>query len=150
MKLSSRGRYGVRAMFELALHYNGGSIPLRTVAEKQAISENYLEQLISSLRKAGLVKSTRGAQGGYMLAKEPEQITVGDIVRVLEGPIAPVECVGEDNCSDVCQKADECVSKMVWEKLRDKINEVLDETTLADMVQEAKKIKGQNSYMYYI
>jgi len=150
MKLSSRGRYGVRAMFELALHYNQGSIPLRSVAGKQDINENYLEQLVASLRKAGLVKSIRGAQGGYMLAKEPGQITVGDIVRVLEGPIAPVECVNEENCGEVCQKADECVTKMVWEKLRNKINEVLDETTLEDMVKEAEKMKGQDCYMYYI
>ena len=150
MKLSSRGRYGVRAMFELALQHNEGAIPLRSVAEKQDISEHYLEQLIASLRKAGLVKSVRGAQGGYMLAKEPSQITVGDIVRVLEGPVAPVECVNEDQKGEGCQKADECVTRMIWERLRDKINEVLDATTLEDMCKEAEKLKGENCYMYYI
>jgi len=137
-------------MFELALHHNEGAIPLRAVAEKQDISEHYLEQLVASLRKAGLVKSVRGAQGGYMLAKEPDQITVGDIVRVLEGPVAPVECVNEEQKGEACQKTDECVTRMIWAELRDKINEVLDATTLEDMCREAEKIKGQNSYMYYI
>lgn len=150
MKISSRGRYGVRAMFELALHHNEGSIPLKIVAQNQDISENYLEQLIASLRKAGLVKSIRGAQGGYMLAKDPGEITVGDIVRVLEGPLDLVECVKETHGDQGCCKADECVTRMVWAKLRDKINEVLDETTLADMCEEMEKNKGQHCYMYYI
>lgn len=150
MKLSSRGRYGVRAMLELALHHNEGPIPLRTVAEQQQISEHYLEQLIASLRKAGLVKSIRGAQGGYLLAKEPSEITVGDIVRVLEGPIAPVECVADCADGDGCQRTEECVTKTVWIKLRDKINEVLDETTLADMCEQAERANHSHNYMYYI
>lgn len=150
MKLSSRGRYGVRAMLELAMHHNEGPIPLRTVAEKQEISEHYLEQLIASLRKAGLVKSIRGAQGGYLLAKEPVEITIGDIVRILEGPIAPVECVSEEKEGFCCQRAEACVTKTVWVKLRDKINEVLDATTLQDMCDEAEKMHNPRNYMYYI
>jgi len=138
-------------MFELALHHKQGSIPLKIVAQNQDISENYLEQLIASLRKAGLVKSIRGAQGGYTLAKEPSEITVGDIVRILEGPLDLVECVKDEHSIDnACCKAEECVTRMVWAKLRDKINEVLDSTTLADMCEEMERNRGKTCYMYYI
>lgn len=148
MKLSSKGRYGVRAMLELALHYNQGSIPLKVVAQNQDISDTYLEQLISVLRKSGLVKSVRGAQGGYMLARDPAEITVGDVVRALEGPIAPVECVGE--VDSPCLRADKCVSRNLWARLRDKMNEVLDATTLADMCQEVEALNNSDNYMYFI
>lgn len=143
MKISSRGRYGLRAIFELALHHEEGSIPIKAIAQKQGISENYLEQLIAALRKAGLVKSIRGAQGGYMLAKEPKEITVGEVVRVLEGPFELVECIKTENEDSVCNKADECVTRMIWAKLRDKINEVLDSITLEDMLEDIEKNKGQ-------
>lgn len=147
MKLSTKGHYGVKAMFDLALHYGEGPIPLKSVAERQDLSEHYLEQLIAGLRKAGLVKSVRGAQGGYTLAKEPSEIRVGDIIRVLEGPIAPVECVNlEDH--DFCDRSDSCVTRGVWAKVRDSITDVLDGITLADMVQEAESANG--SYMYHI
>lgn len=150
MKLSTRGHYGLKAMFDLALHYGQGPIPLKNVAERQELSEHYLEQLIAGLRKAGLVKSVRGAQGGYTLAKEPKDIKVGDIVRVLEGPVAPVDCVNEVDPS-CCSRFDLCITKNVWEKVRDSINEVLDSITLADMVEDAEKAKLNNShYMYYI
>ncbi len=146
MKLSTKGHYGVQAMFDLAQHYGQGPIPLKTVAERQGLSEHYLEQLIASLRKAGLVKSVRGAQGGYSLSKPPGEITVGDIVRVLEGPIAPLDCVNQDD-PEHCQKSEHCVTKNVWAKVRDSISEVLDSVTLEDMCRDAEKI---NNYMYYI
>jgi len=149
MNLSTKGRYGVKAMFDLALHYGDGPIPLKNVAERQGISEPYLEQLISVLRKAGLVKSVRGAQGGYMLNAEPGQITVGDILKVLEGPVAPTECVTEDEPVE-CAKADYCVTRIIWEKVRDSINEVIDSITLQDMLEDYKKINANNAYMYYI
>lgn len=150
MKLSTRGHYGLKAMFDLALHYGQGPIPLKNVAERQELSEHYLEQLIAGLRKAGLVKSVRGAQGGYTLAKEPKDIKVGDIVRVLEGSVAPVDCVNEEDPSS-CSRFDLCITKNVWEKVRDSINEVLDSITLADMVEDAEKAKlNNNHYMYYI
>jgi len=95
MKLSTKGRYGLKAMFELALHFGEGPIPLKDIAEKQNISEHYLEQLIATLRKDGLVNSVRGAQGGYLLSSEPKKITVGDVIRSLEGNIAPSDCVIE-------------------------------------------------------
>jgi len=149
MKLSTKGRYGVKAMFELALNYGEGPIAIKTIAEKQLISENYLEQLIAVLRKAGLVKSVRGAQGGYMLAMPPSQITVGQIIRALEGPLAPVECVME-NEEPECDRAGYCVTRLVWEKIRDSIISTVDSITLQDMVNDYKKIHKNHSYMYYI
>lgn len=150
MRLSTKGRYGVKAMFDLAQHYGEGPVSLKSVAERQGISEHYLEQLISGLRKSGLVKSVRGAQGGYTLAKEAEKITVGDIIRVLEGPIAPVECVSEED-PEICQKADCCVTRGIWEKVRDSIAGVLDSITLQDMIKDAEKLqRDANFYMYYI
>ncbi len=137
-------------MFDLALHYGEGPVSLKNVAERQGISEHYLEQLISGLRKAGLVKSVRGAQGGYTLAKEPNKITVGDVIRVLEGPIAPVDCVAEED-PEFCQKAENCVTKGIWEKVRDSIAGVLDAITLEDMLKDAEKLqRDANFYMYYI
>ncbi|MDN5345134.1 MAG: hypothetical protein PWQ18_1248, partial [Clostridia bacterium] len=130
MKLSTRGEYGLRAMFDLAQHYGEGPIPIKSVAERQDISEHYLEQLIAVLRKAGLVKSVRGAQGGYTLSRDPEEITVGDIIRVLEGPIAPVDCLNV-NEGDGCERAETCVTRDIWEKVRDSITDVLDSFTLA-------------------
>ncbi|WP_031515599.1 RrF2 family transcriptional regulator [Desulfofalx alkaliphila] len=142
MKLSTKGHYGLRAMFDLALHYSENPIPLKTVAERQQLSENYLEQLIAALRKAGLVNSVRGPQGGYILARRPDEITVGDIIRVLEGPIAPLECVNETDPGD-CDQFNYCISRNVWAKVRDSINDVLDSISLADMCLEAEQIEQQ-------
>lgn len=150
MKLSTRGEYGLRAMFDLALRYGEGPIPLKSIAERQEISDHYLEQLISGLRKAGLVKSVRGAQGGYVLAKEPGEITVGDVIRVLEGPIAPMDCVNEEEKAP-CSRAETCVTRGIWQKVKESIDGVLDSITLKDMVQEAEKVnQSKDYYMYYI
>jgi len=148
VKLSTKGRYGVKAMFDLAQNYGSGPIPLNTIARRNNISEHYLEQLIAVLRKAGLVKSVRGAQGGYILNKSPETITVGDIIRVLEGPIAPVDCVNEDE-PEHCENADFCITRNIWAKVRDSVAQVLDSITLKDMLEESKNLQEQ-SYMYYI
>lgn len=139
MKLSTKGRYGVAAMYDLALHYGQGPISLKSVAQRQSISEHYLEQLMGTLRKAGYVKSVRGAQGGYTLTKEPSQITVGDIIRIMEGPIAPVDCLlsGRVN-NDYCDRAGICVTRGVWAKVRDSINSVLDSITLEDLCRDEK------------
>lgn len=150
MKISTKGHYGVQAMFDLAQHFGEGPISLKSVAERQGLSEHYLEQLIAGLRKAGLVKSVRGAQGGYILSRDPAEIKVGDIIRVLEGPIAPVECVNEED-AEQCMKADFCITKNVWEKVKDSIVEVVDSISLADMCKDAEKAKMNKSfYMYYI
>ena len=150
MKLSTKGRYGVKAMFDLAQHVGEGPISLKSIAERQDISEHYLEQLISGLRKAGLVKSVRGAQGGYLLGREPDKIRIGDIIRVLEGPIAPADCVSEED-PECCVKADYCVTRSIWEKVRDAIAEVLDAITLETMLEDTRKREAdRNLYMYYI
>lgn len=140
MKLSTKGRYGVAAMYDLALHYGKGAISLKSVAQRQGISEHYLEQLMGTLRKAGYVKSVRGAQGGYALTKNPAEISVGDIIRIMEGPIAPVDCLlADDASSTFCERVDICVTRGVWAKVRDSINSVIDSITLADLCKEEKE-----------
>ena len=135
MKLSTRGRYGLKAMFDLALYYGEGPISLTSIAERQAISVNYLEQLISPLRKADLVKSVRGAQGGYMLAKPPELITVGIILTTLEGPLAPTDCVVEEDV-EPCDHSNYCVTKVIYEKIYESIKGVVNAITLQHMVDD--------------
>ncbi len=151
MKFSSRARYGLRAMLELALNYNPEeTMPLVQIAERQGISEGYLEQMMTLLRKGGLVRSVRGSQGGYRLNREPGKITVGEIVRCLEGPLGPTGCVSEDD-PEACNRADFCVTKILWEKVRDAIASVLDNTTLEDLCQETERIRlSREANMYYI
>ncbi|MEZ0537989.1 Rrf2 family transcriptional regulator [Caldicellulosiruptoraceae bacterium PP1] len=149
MKLSTKGRYGVRAMFDLALHYQEGLISLKSIAERQDISEHYLEQLIAILKKAGLVKSSRGAQGGYTLSKEPSKITIGEILRVLEGSLSPSECI-DDDMKVNCPRAEMCVTKKVWEKVKDAVANVVDNITLGELVEDYKKMASKDSYMFYI
>jgi Rrf2 family protein len=139
MKLSTRGRYGLKAMFDLALNDGDTPVSLTSIAERQGISVNYLEQLIAPLKKADLVKSVRGAQGGYLLNKPADQITVADILTVLEGPLGPTECVrllGDD----ACEQADYCVTHMIYEKMRDSLLQVVTTITLKDMVLDHKRM----------
>ena len=137
MKLSTKGRYGVTAMYDLAMHTSNTPIPLKSIAERQGISENYLEKLMLQLRKAGLVVSVRGTQGGYLLSRKPMYITVGDIIRVTEGPIAPVDCLlSEQYNNTYCDKADICVTRNIWEKVSSSISDVLDSITLADLCND--------------
>ena len=133
MKLSTRGHYGLRAMGELARAYGQGPLALAEIAEVEKLSLAYLEQLFASLRKAGLVESTRGVRGGYELTRDPSTIKVGQIVRVLEGPIAFVECAAEDASPSCCEREENCPSRLVWQKVRDSVAEVLDSMTLADL-----------------
>jgi Rrf2 family transcriptional regulator, cysteine metabolism repressor len=135
MKLSTKGRYGVTLMIDLGMFHGEGPVSLKSVAERQSLSEHYLEQLIAPLRNAGLVRSIRGAYGGYVLAKAPQEITVGDIIRVLEGPITIVDEPEEELAE-------------LWDKVRDNINTVLDGTTLQDLVD--KRRFGGKNIMYYI
>lgn len=134
MKLSTRGKYGLKAMFELSLQYGKGPMSLREIGLKHNISANYLEHIFSDLKKSGLVESIRGAQGGYILKQEPNKISVGDIIRSLEGDIAPVSCVSTSK--ERCPREDKCVTKNVWKKLNDSINSAIDTTTLADMAED--------------
>lgn len=145
MKLSTRGRYGLKAMVDLAVEYGGAPVSTSTLASSQGISEAYLEQLISSLRKAGVIVSLRGAQGGYKLARAPEEINVGEILRILEGSTDLVECVGTEKVD--CDNACTCSARPLWLKLQAKINAVLNETSLADMAEDYKiqknRMKGE-------
>ena len=136
MKLSTKGRYGLKAMFQLAIYHGQGPIPLKQIAEEQSLSESYLEQLFSTLRKDGLLDSVRGAQGGYLLSKAPNKITVGNILRSLEGDLSPSDCVGGEEC----EKEYNCVNKTVWEKIKNSIDAVVDSITLQDMIDDENKL----------
>lgn len=137
MRLSTKGQYGVRAMLVLALHSQEAPVSLRQVAAMEDISEQYLEQIFVDLRKAKLVRSQRGAHGGYQLARPAEEINAGDILRAVEGPIAPVECV-RHNATDKCERVNICVTRELWKRLRDSMSDVLDNTTLADLCDMTK------------
>lgn len=129
----------MQIMVDLAQHKSKGPVSIKSIAERQRLSEHYLEQLIPELRKAGLVRSIRGPQGGYILAKKPEDIYIGDVIRSLEGPIAPVECTGELG-QECCDKTDFCVTREVWVKVRDSINDVVDSISLADLLKDTGNI----------
>ncbi|TJX16323.1 Rrf2 family transcriptional regulator [Tissierella creatinini] len=137
MKLSTKGRYGLMAMFQLALDYGQGPISLKYIAEKQELSENYLEQLFSNLRRDGLLNSVRGAQGGYMLSRAPKEITVGQVLRSLEGNLAPADCLLHDND---CNKEEGCATKQVMLRIKQGIDSVVDSITLGDMVEDSLDI----------
>lgn len=139
LKISTKGRYGLTIMMELAAKFGDGPISLKSIAEKNQLSEHYLEQLVAPLRNAGLVKSVRGAYGGYILSKEAEQITAGDVIRVLEGPISPVDFTEEDDPA----------KRDLWLRIRDSIALVLDSTTLADLIN-FKDEGALDNYMFYI
>jgi Rrf2 family cysteine metabolism transcriptional repressor len=141
MKLSTKGRYGLKAMLDLAVHSNEGQVALKSIAERQQLSENYLEQLFAALKKAKLVKSLRGSQGGYSLGDRPEKISVGDILRALEGTMAPTDCVSENCQVHHCGNSDFCVTRGVWEKIRDGINNVIDNISLQELVDDYHKSK---------
>lgn len=135
MRLSAKGEYGVRAMINLALNYPEGPIPLSQIARMENISRQFLEQIFATLRREGLISSTRGIKGGYSLAHHPEKICVGDIIRALEGPIIPVDCLDERvEGGQRCGREDICLARNVWEKLRNHINNLLDNITLQDML----------------
>ncbi len=143
MKLSTKGRYGVKAMVDLAINYGKSPISIKSISSRQNISEYYLEQLFSVLRKAELIKSIRGSSGGYILAKDPKEITVYQILEVLEGPIEISTCLESDGCNNI----DCCATRMVWKKIKDSIDSVTTSITLQDIVDDYSnilKIKGVN------
>ena len=132
MKISTKGRYALRLMLDLAIYDTGDPVSLKDIAKRQEISEKYLEQIISVLNKAGFVRSIRGANGGYVLRRHPNEYTVGDILRLTEGSLSPVACVGSE--SEECVRSNDCVTVLVWEKLDKAINDVVDNITLQDLV----------------
>ncbi|NLO89966.1 MAG: Rrf2 family transcriptional regulator [Clostridia bacterium] len=137
-RISTKGSYGLRAVLDLAGNSGGRPVPLKEIAKRQEISEGYLEQLLTTLRKAGIVKSVRGQRGGFVLAKSPRDITVGDIIRILEGPIAPMDCVQDDSHVS-CEQISSCVLRLVWLRLKENIQEAVDSITIEDLAAEAKR-----------
>ena len=142
MKLSTKGRYGLRALIDLALYSENETVSIQSIARRQNISDSYLEQLMRKLRSAGLSVSVRGAQGGYKLARPANEISVGDVLRALEGSLEAVTCGGEDNS---CQGADLCVTKFVWERINSSIRDTVESIKLSQLVEESRLMreKGQ-------
>lgn len=135
MKLSTKGRYGVRAMLDLALHAGDSPVLIKDISEREEISKLYLKQLLVPLRVAGLVRTIRGANGGFILAKPPSEIKLIDIIRSLEGSTAPVECVDDDS---ICQRSNLCVTREIWTEIKIAVDNVLEATTLQDLVDRHK------------
>ena len=133
LQVSQRTHYGLRAMTELAKAYGSGPRSLAWIAEAQHLPAGYLEQLAIPLKRAGLIESTRGAHGGYQLARPPAEVSVGEIVRVLEGSVAPVECLSDDYPAGSCALELGCMSRPIWQRVKDSIDQVLDTTTLGDL-----------------
>ena len=147
MKLSTRGRYATRALLDLALHQEEAPVLLKDIAQRQLISLPYLEHLITPLVAAGIVRSTRGARGGVSLAKPPKQVKLSEVIQLLEGSIAPVECV---NNPEICSRSKSCVTRDIWGELKQAINGVLESTTLQDLVERQKGKEQPEAAMYNI
>ena len=136
MRFSSKGCYGARAMLDLALNFANDPVLLKDIARRQEVSEKYLEHLMSALRKRGLVRSIRGARGGYLLAKPPSEIKLSEIMEILEGSMAPKDCV--DN-PQICHRVNLCVTRDIWVRIKEAIDNILESITLQDMVEQQKK-----------
>ena len=135
MKISTKGRYALRLMLDLAVNYTGEYITIKNIAKRQEISEKYLEQIITQLNKAHFVQSARGAQGGYKLSKDPRSITVGEVLRIMEGSLAPVSCLEK---GQRCTRASNCVTLVLWKEIQDAVDKIVDNTTLADLIARQK------------
>ncbi len=144
LKLSTKGRYGLRALIDLAQYSSGGPVSTASISARQDISERYLEQLMSMMKKAGLVKSIRGAGGGYVLAKDMCEISVGDVLRALEGSLEPVDCAGLEP-EGMCSASDSCVAKYVWQRINESINRTVDEIRLDQLVDQSRRQCGEKS-----
>ncbi len=140
MKISTKGRYAVRVMLDLAVNNTGEYIKVKQIAQRQDLSEKYLEQIIAILNKAGYVKSVRGAQGGYKLTRDPQEYTVGMILRLTEGSLSPVACLEGD--TNECERCDTCDTLTVWKDLEEAINRVVDNVTIADLVDRQQERLG--------
>jgi len=144
MKVSTKGRYALRLMLDLALHNNGEYIPIKDISERQCISIKYLEQIVNALNKAGFLNSQRGASGGYCLAKHPSEYSIGNILRVSEGSLAPVACVIEQDLLDCPHNASCCATRELWSGLYDVVNNYLDNYTLQQLVDNHHKLNNSN------
>jgi Rrf2 family protein len=154
MKLSTHSRYGVRAIFDIAYHSDGLETQVKDISRRQGISPRYLEQIFQKLKRGGIVSSKRGPSGGYYLSKNPEEITVGDIIRVTEGSIEPVLCQDPENSVQPCDRLAECVTQLVWSEAGKRLKEYFDSVTVKNLCEMAQK-KGLRRelgrrFMYYI
>jgi Rrf2 family transcriptional regulator, cysteine metabolism repressor len=147
MKLSTKARYGLRAILDLAMHTGNRPVLVQSIADRQRLSKKYLENLLTTMKSAGLVQSVRGAKGGYLLAKEPEEITLEDIVTALEGQLEFTDCVREHR---VCANVEMCPTHRVWAEMSDVVKKFLRERTLSELIQETKDTQAMGSSMYYI
>lgn len=141
MKLTTKGRYATRAMLDLALHRDEGAILVRDIARRQEVSEKYLKQLFAPLKAAGLVRTIRGARGGFTLAKPPSEIKLIEIVQVMEGSMAPSECVDD---AQICSRSDSCVTRQVWTEIKEATDKVLESTNLQDLVGRSRLSPVEN------
>ncbi|MDY6967551.1 MAG: Rrf2 family transcriptional regulator [Spirochaetota bacterium] len=147
MKITTKGRYGTRLLLDLAVNFGGNPILLKDIAKRQDISEKYLGHLIPPLKLAGLINSSRGAHGGYMLAKAPNEITFSEIIKAVEGHTVVTECVSSPS---VCNRSDLCVCRDVWTELSEKTMEILRSITLQDVVKKQIEMQKSKPLMYYI
>jgi Rrf2 family cysteine metabolism transcriptional repressor len=152
LRVSTKGEYGVRIMVDLARHYGDRPRSLTDISQSESLPLAYLEQLVKLLREAqpSLVISTRGAHGGYRLSRDPASITMGEIVRVLEGPIAPMICATEGEMTQICGYLDSCRTKYLWARIRDAVANTLDSMTLADLARESEEQSSSNSAVHFI
>jgi len=147
MKLSTRARYGTRALLDVALYQGKGPVPLKDIAQRQQIPLQYLEHLITPLIGAGIIRSLRGARGGVWLAKSPQEIKLSEVIGLLEGSLAPVECV---NDAKYCPRSDFCVTRDIWGEMKRAMNEILESTTLQDLVERQRRKEQIKDAMYHI
>jgi len=140
MRLSTKSRYGTRAVLDVALHAPGGPVKLGDISERQEISRKYLGQIIGQLMAAGILESIRGPQGGYLLGRSPQEIRLGDIIRTLDGSLAPVRCVDKPG---LCNRNEKCVTREVWTKAKETMESLFDEITVADLVERQKELNVQ-------
>jgi len=143
MKISTRSRYGLRAILELAMEHGKGPLQIKVIAERQEISNKYLEQIMAILKSVGLVRSIRGAKGGYVLAKEPKNIQISDVFVALEGPLVTVDCIDHP---EFCSRCTDCVTRYVWSEIQNSIMKVMDSLTLQDLVDKSKTGKNMLDY----
>lgn len=137
LKLSTKGRYGVKAMLDLAVHQGDEPTSIKTISKRQDISEYYLEQLFAPLRREGIIRSVRGAQGGYFLNRDPKDITVLEVINILEGPIFLSECLETEECSNI----DLCATRTLWQKIKFSVEEVMESITLQDMLDDYREMQ---------
>ena len=152
--MSTQSRYGVRAIFDIAYHSEGLETQVKNISRRQGISARYLEQIFQKLRKAGIVGSKRGPSGGYFLSKKPEEITIGEIVRITEGGINPVLCLNPEDSSQPCDRVGECVTRIIWNEAGSRLREYFDSITVKDLCQMAREMglkkEFDSRFMYYI